>query len=152
VFWYFNMRKHLLSFIIFFATCFSGQAQYQRSKKETIDLINSILKLREETRLYGPEPGKVNYLILSQQLSDDSFKQLLQTTDKKQLTTLVTKIKWEAFSAFGYNDNRSELYLYFDKKIIVNNIPAAVFSFYVPDSKVNVVKDAVFRLVDIAKE
>ncbi|MES2429143.1 MAG: hypothetical protein V4560_19330 [Bacteroidota bacterium] len=146
------MRKYLLFFIILLATCYPARAQYLRSKKETIDLINSILKLREETRLYGPEPGKVNYLILSQQLSDDSFKQLLQTTDKKQLTTLVTKIKWEAFSAFGYNDNRSELYLYFDKKIIVNNIPAEVFSFYVPDSKVNVVKDAVFRLVDIAKE
>ncbi len=147
------MRKYLLFFIILFATCYPARAQYLRSKKETIDLINSILKLREETRLYGPEPGKVNHLILLQQLGDETYKQVVLSDDKKQLTTIVEKINWGAFKAFGYNDNRSELYIYFNKKIIVNNTPAEVFSVYVPDDndKVDIVKKAIFRLVDIAK-
>lgn len=151
MFWYFNMKKYLLFLIIIIGTFCSAQAQYLRSKKETVDLINSILKLREETRLYGPEPGKVNPLILLQQLGDETYKQVVLSDGKKQLTTIVAKINWGAFRAFGYNDNRSELYIYFNKKIIVNNTPTEVFSLYIPSDQIDNVKSAINRLVDIVK-
>jgi uncharacterized protein with ParB-like and HNH nuclease domain len=153
VFWYFNMKKYLLFFIIIVGTCCSAQSQYHRPKAETIELINNILKLREGTRLYesGSE-GKSNHLILLQKLDDESFKQVIKTVDNKQITAIITKISWSAFKALGYNDNRSELYIYFNKKILVNNIPTEVFSLYIPSDQIDNVKSAINRLVDIAKE
>jgi len=127
-------------------------AQYQRSKTETIDFINNTLKLREKTRIYEEDPvSKVNSLILLQHLDNENCKQVKQTIDNKRLTNIINKIHWDAFRAFGYNDNRSELYIYFNIKVMVANSPADVFGIYVPDDKVEEMKNAILRLVEIVK-
>lgn len=127
-------------------------AQYQRSKTETIDFINNTLKLREETRIYEEDPAsKVNNLILLQHMDDENCKQVKQTIDNKRLTTVINKIHWDAFRAFGYNDNRSELYIYFNTNIRVNNTSKDVFGIYVPDNKIEEMKSAILRLVEIVK-
>jgi|GEM_PF-3113819 hypothetical protein len=146
------MKKYLLCLLIVIGAYHPVSAQYQRSKTETIDFINNTLKLREETRIYEEDPAsKVNSLILLQHLDNENCKQVKQTIDNKRLTTIINKIHWDAFRAFGYNDNRSELYIYFNKNVMVNNSPADVFSIYVPDDKVEEIKNAILRLVEIIK-
>ncbi|MDB5005512.1 MAG: hypothetical protein JWQ34_3737 [Mucilaginibacter sp.] len=146
------MKKYLLSILIVIVVYHSVSAQYQRSKTETIDFINNLLKFREETRIYESDPiSKVNNLIVLQHLDDETCKQVKQTIDNKRLTTIINKIHWDAFRAFGYNDNRSELYIYFNTNIRVNNTPKDVFGIYIPDDKVEEMKNAILRLVAIFK-
>jgi hypothetical protein len=147
------MKKYLLLLLVFVGAYNFSYAQYKRSKAETIDFINRTLKLREETNVFESEPvSNSSYLILLQELNDETFKQTKQAADNKRLTTVVTKIQWNAFRAFGYNDNRSELYIYFNKKVMVNNIPAEAFSIYIPADKLESIKNAILRLVQIIKE
>ena len=148
------MKKFLLLLLLFMAGAdVSVYAQYQRSKSETIDFINNTLKLRDDTRLYetGTE-SKANHLIVSQHLNANAknFIQVQQTTTGKQQTS-VSKIRWEGLRAFGYNDNRSELYIYFNTKVIVGNTSADVFSMYVPDDKVDQMKNEILHLVELIK-
>jgi hypothetical protein len=148
------MKKYLLLLPFIAGAYLSVGAQYQRSKSETIYFINNTLKFREDTRLYesGTE-SRSNHLILSQYLNANagSFKQVMQTTTNKQQSVTVSKIRWEALRAFGYNDNRSELYIYFNTKIMVGNGAADVFSMYVPDDKVDEMKNEILHLVDVIK-
>ncbi|MCC8426864.1 hypothetical protein [Mucilaginibacter sp. UR6-11] len=93
--------------------------------------------------------SKSNPLILSQKLHAESYIQVKRTFDVKQTTTVIDKIKWDTLKAFGYNDNRSELYIYFNGKLTVNNSPSEVFSLYIPADRVEIVKNAILRLVEI---
>jgi hypothetical protein len=146
------MKKYLLSILIVIVVYHSVSAQYQRSKTETIDFINNTLKLREKTRIYEEDPAsRVNNLILLQHLDDENCKQVKQTIDNKRLTTIINKIQWNAFRAFGYNDNRSELYVYFNTNLRVDNTTKDVFGIYIPDDKVEEMKNAILRLVEIVK-
>lgn len=148
------MKKYLLLLLFIAGAYLSVYAQYQQSMSETIGFINDALKLRDDTRLYSSAPeSKTNHLILSQHLNAnaENFKQVKQTAADRRQTTIVSKIHWEDLRAFGYNDNRSELYIYFNTKIIVANSPADVFSMYVPDDKVDEIKNAILHLVELIK-
>jgi len=148
------MKKYLLLLLFIAGVYSSVYAQYERSTSETIDFINDVLKPRENTRLYDSAPeSKTNHLILSQHLNANaaSFRQVKQTVANQQQATVVSKIHWEALRAFGYNDNRSELYIYFNTKIMVANSPADVFSMYVPDDKVDEIKNAILHLVELVR-
>jgi len=147
------MKKYFLLLLLFVGGMNSGKAQYKRSKMETIDFVSHVLKLRDETKEFESEPiRKDNWLILSQELTDECYKLVRRSFNNKLVSTTVNKIYWDTFRAFGYNDNRSELYMYFNSNVSVNNKSAEVFGIYIPADKIENVKEAILRLVEIAKE
>jgi hypothetical protein len=146
------MKRHLLFLLILITSSQLLSAQYQYAKPETIDFINDILKLRANTTLYKSLPkSKNNHVIVLQELSDKYYIQIRMHTDHNKITDTISHIDWNAFRAFGYNDNRSELYIYFNKKLMVNDIPKDAFSMYIPEDKVDNIKNDIMHLVEITR-